>query len=40
MQEFAAGFVECADLSRDIEAIGTLPIDYQNPDPGLPPRAP
>jgi len=28
------------DLSRDIDAIGALPVDYQNPDPGLPPRAP
>jgi len=28
------------DLSRDVDAIGTLPVDYQNPEPGLPPRAP
>lgn len=28
------------DLSRDVEVIGTLPVDYQNPEPGLPPRAP
>jgi outer membrane protein, heavy metal efflux system len=26
------------DLSRDIDAIGTLPVDYQNPEPGLPPQ--
>ena len=28
------------DLSRDVDVIGTLPVDYQNPEPGLPPRAP
>jgi cobalt-zinc-cadmium efflux system outer membrane protein len=28
------------DLSRDIDVIGALPVDYQNPEPGLPPRIP
>jgi outer membrane protein, heavy metal efflux system len=28
------------DLSRDVDVIGTLPVDYQNPEPGLPPWAP
>jgi outer membrane protein, heavy metal efflux system len=28
------------DLSRDVNVIGTLPVDYQNPELGLPPRAP
>jgi cobalt-zinc-cadmium efflux system outer membrane protein len=28
------------DLSQDIDVIGTLAVDYQNPEPGLPPRAP
>jgi cobalt-zinc-cadmium efflux system outer membrane protein len=28
------------DLSRDVDVIGTLSVDYQNPEPGLPPRAP
>jgi cobalt-zinc-cadmium efflux system outer membrane protein len=28
------------DLSQDVEVIGSLPVDYQNPEPGLPPRAP
>lgn len=28
------------DLSQDVEIIGTLPVDYQNPEPGLPPRVP
>ncbi len=27
------------DLSRDIDVIGALPVDYQNPEPGLPPKA-
>ena len=28
------------DLSRDVDVIGILPVDYQNPEPGLPPRTP
>jgi outer membrane protein, heavy metal efflux system len=28
------------DLSRDVDVIGTLPVDYRNPEPGLPPRSP
>jgi outer membrane protein, heavy metal efflux system len=28
------------DLSQDVDVIGALPVDYQNPEPGLPPRAP
>lgn len=28
------------DLSRDIEVTGALPVDYQNPEPGLPPLVP
>ena len=27
------------DLSRDVDVLGALPINYQNPEPGLPPRA-
>jgi outer membrane protein, heavy metal efflux system len=32
--------INAPDLSRDLDVIGTLPVDYQNPEPGLPPRAP
>jgi outer membrane protein, heavy metal efflux system len=28
------------DLSRDVDVIGTLPVDYLNPDRGLPPQSP
>jgi outer membrane protein, heavy metal efflux system len=28
------------DLSRDVDVIGVLPVSDQNPEPGLPPRAP
>jgi outer membrane protein, heavy metal efflux system len=31
--------MHAADLSRDVDVFGTLPVDYQNPEPGLPPRA-
>lgn len=27
------------DLAQDFDAIGTLPVDYRNPEPGLPPQA-
>jgi outer membrane protein, heavy metal efflux system len=27
------------DLSRDVDVIGALQVDHQNPEPGLPPRA-
>jgi outer membrane protein, heavy metal efflux system len=27
------------DLAQDVEVIGTLPIDNQNPEPGMPPQA-
>jgi outer membrane protein, heavy metal efflux system len=32
--------LNAADLSRDVDFIGELPVDYQNPEPGLPPRSP
>jgi cobalt-zinc-cadmium efflux system outer membrane protein len=28
------------DLSLDVDVIGALPVNYQNPEPGLPPQAP
>ncbi|MEJ2109430.1 MAG: TolC family protein [Acidobacteriota bacterium] len=30
--------LNASDLSRDIEVIGLLPVNYQNPEPGLPLR--
>ncbi len=27
------------DLSREVDVIGTLPVDHQNPEPGLPPQS-
>ena len=32
--------LNAADLSRDVDLIGALPVDYRNPEPGLPPQAP
>ena len=28
------------DLSRDVDVVGALPVNYQNHEPGLPPQAP
>jgi outer membrane protein, heavy metal efflux system len=28
------------DLSQDVDVIGALSVDYENPEPGLPPQAP
>jgi outer membrane protein, heavy metal efflux system len=32
--------LNASDLSRDIDVVGALAVDYQNPEPGLPPQAP
>ena len=32
--------LNASDLSREVEVIGSLAVDNQNPEPGLPPRAP
>jgi len=39
-KSFLLALLHAPDLSRDVDVIGTLPVDYQNPEPGLPPQAP
>ena len=32
--------VNAPDLSRDVSVVGELPVNYESPEPGLPPQAP